>query len=187
MTTSNVPDIEYITDRLATLLRIPSPSGDTKEAIDWIKAEFEALGYKPAVNNKGGLLVTIPGVKEGNERGLSAHVDTLGAMVFEIKSNGRLKLTLVGGSPWPSLEGEHVTIKASNGKRYTGQPYHCGGSRMGPETTKLERNADNMEVRIKSQEQGRRTAARYQSRGLRRVRSQDSGDVVRIHKVETPG
>jgi putative aminopeptidase FrvX len=150
VTTGYIPDIEYITDKLVTLCKIPSPSGDTKEAIDWIKAEFEALGYEPKVNNKGGLLVTIPGVKEGNERGLSAHVDTLGAMVFEIKSNGRLKLTLIGGSPWPSLEGEHVIIKASNGKRYTGTILitKAAAHVWGQETSKLERNADNMEVRL---------------------------------------
>jgi len=150
VTKGYIPDIEYITDRLVTLCKTPSPSGDTKEVIDWLKAEFEALGYEPKINNKGGLLVTIPGAKEGNERGLSAHVDTLGAMVFEIKSNGRLKLSLIGGSPWPSLEGEHVIIKASNGKRYTGTILvtKAASHVWGQETSKMERNADNMEVRI---------------------------------------
>ncbi len=54
------------------------------------------------------------------ERCLSAHIDTLGAMVFEVKSNGRLKLTNIGGPPWTSVEGERVIIKAGSGKRYTG-------------------------------------------------------------------
>ena len=68
-----------------------------------------------------------------------------GAMVFEVKSN-ELK-TRIGGSPWPSLE-EHVIIKASNGKRYTGTILcQGGGSRMARDP-KLERNADNMEVRM---------------------------------------
>lgn len=150
MTPNYVPDIEYMTDRLATLCRIPSPSGDTEEAITWIKGQFEDLGYKAVVTNKGGLLVTIPGRKEGPERGLSAHVDTLGAMVFEVKSNGRLKLTQIGGPPWTSMEGEHVIIKASNGKRYTGTILvtKAASHVWGAETNKLERNADNMEVRI---------------------------------------
>lgn len=150
ITPSNVPDIEYITEKLVTLCKIPSPSGDTKEAVEWVKAQFEQLGYKPIVTNKGALLVTIPGKKEGNERALSAHVDTLGAMVFEVKSNGRLKLSLIGGSPWPSLEGEHVVIKASNGRRYTGTILVAKAAShvWGQETSKIERNADNMEVRI---------------------------------------
>lgn len=150
MTPDNIPDIEYMTDKLVTLCKIPSPTGDTREAVEWIKAQFEGLGYKPVITNKGGLLVSIPGKKQGMERGLSAHVDTLGAMVFEVKSNGRLKLTLIGGSPWPGIEGEHVTIKASNGKRFTGTILVNKSSVhvWGPETTKTERNADNMEVRI---------------------------------------
>ena len=94
--------------------------------------------------------MTVPGRKDGPERGLSAHVDTLGAMVFEVKSNGRLKLTLIGGSPWPSLEGEHVTIKASNGKHYTGTILinKAASHVWSVETTEMKRNADNMEVRI---------------------------------------
>lgn len=150
MTPNNIPDIEFMTEKLVTLCKIPSPTGDTREAVEWIKAEFESLGYSAKMTNKGGLLVTIPGGKEGPERGLSAHVDTLGAMVFEVKSNGRLKLTLLGGSPWPSLEGEHVFIKASSGKTYTGTILinKAASHVWGPETTKMERNADNMEVRI---------------------------------------
>ncbi len=147
---NNVPDIEYMTLRLVTLCKIPSPAGDTLEAVQWTKSEFEKLGYKAEINNKGSLLVTIPGRLPGNERTLSAHIDTLGAMVFGVKSNGRLKLTNIGGSPWTSVEGEHVFIKASSGKTYTGTilvtkaAVHVHGA----ETNKMERTADNMEVRI---------------------------------------
>lgn len=62
----DIPDIEYITSKLVTLCQIPSPSGDTKEAVEWVKAEFEQLGYKPILTNKGALLVTIPGRAETN-------------------------------------------------------------------------------------------------------------------------
>jgi len=150
MTPNNIPDIEYMTEKLTTLCKIPSPTGDTAEAIDWIKGEVEQLGYEATVTNKGGLLVTIPGKKEGFERGLSAHVDTLGAMVFEVKSNGRLKLTQIGGPPWTSIEGEHVIIKASNGQKYTGTILinKAASHVWGQDTSKMERNADNMEVRI---------------------------------------
>ena len=55
--TPNVPDIEFMTDKLLALCRIPSPSGDTEEAILWTKAQFEELGYTATVTNKGGLLV----------------------------------------------------------------------------------------------------------------------------------
>lgn len=146
----NVPDIEFITEKLVALCKIPSPTGDTKEAVDWLRLEFRALGYESTTTNKGALLVTIPGEKDGNERVLSAHVDTLGAMVQEVKSNGRLKLALIGGSPWPGIEGEHVFIRAGNGRTYTGTVLVTKASShvWGQETSKLERNADNMEVRI---------------------------------------
>lgn len=147
---NNIPDVEYITEKLVALCKIPSPSGDTWEAVEWVKAEFSNLGYQPQVNNKGALTVTIPGRLPGRERMLSAHIDTLGAMVFEVKSNGRLKLTSIGGTPWNSIEGERVLIKASSGKVYTGTVLTTKAAShvWGPEAAKLERNADNMEVRI---------------------------------------
>lgn len=150
MSPRHLPDLEYMTEKLVELCKIPSPSGDTADAINWCKAEFESLGLSPAVNHKGGLLVSIPGTNPGNERALGAHVDTLGAMVFEIKGNGRLKLTLLGGSPWPSLEGEHVLVKSRGGKTFTGTILinKAASHVWGQETTKMERNADNMEVRL---------------------------------------
>ena len=159
---NNIPDIEYITERLATLCRIPSlwvmysisgipsPTGDTLDAVLWTKAEFEKLGYKAEINNKGSLLVTLRGRLPGNERTLSAHIDTLGAMVFEVKNNGRLKLTNIGGPPWTSVEGERVIIKTGSGKTFTGTILvtKAASHVFGPETNKMERTADNMEVRI---------------------------------------
>ena len=48
---------------------------------------------------------------------LTAHVDTLGAVVKEIKSNGRLLLSRIGGVEWPTVETEGVWIFASNGEK----------------------------------------------------------------------
>ena len=50
-------------------------------------------------------------------RTLSAHVDTLGAMVKEIKDDGRLKLTRIGGYDWATIEGEYCTVHAAGGTR----------------------------------------------------------------------
>ena len=41
-------------------------------------------------------------------------------MVKHIKDNGRLRLTQVGSWMWASVEGEGVTIFASNGQQYRG-------------------------------------------------------------------
>ncbi len=146
----NVPDIEYITERLVDLCKIPSPSGDTNEAVNYISSELAGLGYSPVITNKGGLIVTLQGKSAGSERVLSAHVDTLGAMVTEVKGNGRLKLASIGGTHWSTVEGEHVLIKASSGKVYTGTVLINKASShvWGQETGKTERTAANMEVRI---------------------------------------
>ncbi len=146
----NVPDIEYITEKIVDLCKIPSPSGDTREAVAYVNAELVKLGYDPVITNKGGLILSIPGEAQGNERVLSAHLDTLGAMVTEIKGNGRLKLTNIGGFGWATVEGEHVLIKASSGKTYTGTVLINKASShvWGQETAKTERSQANMEVRI---------------------------------------
>lgn len=150
---SKVPDIEFITEKLIELVNIPSVTGDTSEAIMWVKNEFEKLGIdglRTTITNKGGLLVGIRGKNTESERVLSAHVDTLGAMVAEVKPNGRLRLTAIGGVPWPSVEGEHVRVKTGEGKVFTGTILVTKASShvFGQDASKLERNADNMEVRL---------------------------------------
>lgn len=88
--------MEYVVDRLKELMAIPSPTGFTRAAAEYVKGELEALGFKPELTNKGGVLVSLGG--EGDPLVLSAHLDTLGAMVAEIKGNGRLRLC-----PWADL------------------------------------------------------------------------------------
>ncbi len=54
------------------------------------------------------------------ERLLSAHVDTLGAMVFEVKANGRLQTNYCRRRTVHSIEGEKVTVYTSKGDTFTG-------------------------------------------------------------------
>ena len=82
--------IEYILKQAEALLAIDSPSGFTEKVTDYLCEEYKRLGYKPVKTKKGGILVEIGG--KGNAVLTMAHVDTLGGMVAEIKSNGRLRL-----------------------------------------------------------------------------------------------
>ena len=41
-------------------------------------------------------------------------------MVKEIKPDGRLSLSMIGGFRWNSVEGEYCEIETSSGKTYTG-------------------------------------------------------------------
>ncbi|MFA7411403.1 MAG: M42 family metallopeptidase [Tissierellaceae bacterium] len=142
--------MESIVKDLERLLKIPSPSGNTDKAIDFVEGLFRGLGLKTRRTVKGALIATIEGKNKDKEVTLSAHVDTLGGMVKEIKSNGRLKLSQLGGYVWSTIEGEHVTIETLEGRTYTGTVMTTKASSHihGEETKSIERNGDNMEVRI---------------------------------------
>lgn len=142
--------LDYIIKNLKELLEIPSPTGNTKKAVEFVEERFKELGIETRKTNKGALIATIVGKNKNMEVTLSAHVDTLGAMVKEIKGNGRLKITQLGGYVWNTVEGEHVTIETLSGKTYTGTLMTTKASSHvhGDETKKIERNADNMEIRI---------------------------------------
>ncbi len=109
----------YLLDTLKELLNIPSPTGYSKEAVTYVESAFNAMGIPCKKTVKGALVGTIIGKDDSKHRLLSAHVDTLGAMVKEIKGNGRLKLTQIGGYPWNAIEGEYCTIHTADGKEIT--------------------------------------------------------------------
>ena len=104
----------YATDEAVKLLSIDSPTGYTKAASEWVKNEFEALGYKAEMTVKGGVVVDLGG--EGEGLLLEAHTDTLGAMVAEIKSNGRLRVAKLGGMRAENGECENVRVRTRDGK-----------------------------------------------------------------------
>ena len=44
---------EYIKQQLKNILSIPSPSGFTKKAAEYMMQELGSMGYKPYMTNKG--------------------------------------------------------------------------------------------------------------------------------------
>jgi len=144
-------DHQHLVKFLTGLLNTPSPTGRTEDAIIYVE---NALKDQPGVElkrtRKGALLVTLSGQREDAPRALTAHVDTLGAMVKQIKGNGRLELSMIGGYSWNAVEGEGVTVFAANGKRYRGSYLiNLASSHVyGKETSELKRAQDTMEVRL---------------------------------------
>lgn len=131
------------------LVEIPSPSGNTNQVITFVENYLKNTGVEMKRNHKGGLVVTIPGEDNNQHRMLTAHVDTLGAIVKEIKSSGRLAIDLIGGFNYNSIEGEYCQIETSNGKTYTGTILmHQTSVHVYKEAGKLDRNQKNIEVRI---------------------------------------
>ena len=96
--------INYIKE----LTAIASPTGFTREISDYLVHTLEKLGYQPVRAAKGGVNVTIKGQNDDQHRYVTAHVDTLGAIVRAVKPDGRLKLDRIGGFPWNMIEGETV-------------------------------------------------------------------------------
>ena len=111
---------DYAIKKTIELLGIDSPTGFTSEAANWLKKEFKKLGYKVTITNKGGVLVDFGGKDNNDGLFLEAHTDTLGGMVAEIKSNGRLRITNLGGMNANNAEAENVKIYTRNKKVYEG-------------------------------------------------------------------
>lgn len=139
-------------DFLVRLLNTPSPTGYALEAIELSRQTFESIGFPGLtthVQPKGALVVQVPGERDDRPIGLTAHADTLGLMVKEIKPNGALKTTNIGGIMWGGVEFENVTVQAATGQRFRGTliPSNPSGH-VNPNIATQPRNADMMEVRL---------------------------------------
>lgn len=143
------PNITETKKLIQQLVSIPSPSGYTKQVISFVEDFLQAYNVETKRNRKGGLIATLPGTNDKEHRMLTAHVDTLGAMVKEVKSNGRLKLDLIGGYHYNSIEGEYCKIHTASGKTITGTILlHQTSVHVYKNAGTVDRNQVNMEVRI---------------------------------------
>ncbi len=103
-------DESYLKSQLISLLQIPSPSGYTDQIVHHVCKELESLEIPYNVTRRGAIRATLSGVSETLDRAVCVHLDTLGAMVSGLKSNGRLAVRPIG--TWSSrfAEGARVTI-----------------------------------------------------------------------------
>ena len=137
-------------DYLKKLTSIPSPTGFTREVADYLVDEITRLGYTTIRTNKGGVNVIVKGRDDNKHRVVTAHVDTLGAMVRGVKADGRLKMAKIGGYPWNMIEGENCLVHvASTGKTVSGTILiHQTSTHVYKDAGTAERTEDNMEVRL---------------------------------------
>ena len=141
------PYTDFILQKTETLLNIDSPTGYTENAAAWVKEEFERLGFASQMTNKGGVLVSLGGEDRENGLLLEAHLDTLGGMVAEIKSDGRLRLTNLGGMNPNNAETENVRVVTKFSGIYEGTFQLCNASiHVNGEYNKTERTWDTCEV-----------------------------------------
>jgi len=143
-------EVDWMTDFLEGLLNTPSPAGDVHQAIEYVRKALAAFPLSMEINRKGALVATWDGRDAGRPRALTAHVDTLGAMVQEIKATGRLRLTQIGNYAWNTVESEGCTVMAADGRQWTGTilPIKASQHVFGQQVRTLERVGENMEVRL---------------------------------------
>ncbi|MFD0713469.1 M42 family metallopeptidase [Paenibacillus sp. GCM10027626] len=146
-------DRDYMIGFLQQLLQTPSPSGFCMAIMDLLCGEAARLGYHMELTPKGNGIVAIPGEAAGPSNkgvlGISAHVDTLGAMVRAIKGNGMIRFTPVGGYAMQSVEGEYCLVHTRAGRQIEGTVLSIKPSvHVYPDARELKREEANMEIRL---------------------------------------
>jgi aminopeptidase len=142
---------EYLVDFLVKLLNVTSPTGFAEPAIAFVEKELSQFSHLQLARTRKGALVAKWEVESDLPPvALTAHVDTLGAVVKEIKPNGRLKLSRIGGIQWPSVETEGVWVFTSNGVKIRGSVLidTASGHIFSGPGSETPRNDEHMEVRL---------------------------------------
>ncbi|NFE85593.1 M42 family metallopeptidase [Clostridium botulinum] len=140
---------EYILKTAQEILEFNSPTGFCFDIMKKIKEIAKGFGYKFETTRKGCGIITVKGESDEEVIGLSAHVDTLGAMVRSITSDGKLKFTLLGGPIVPTLDGEYCIIRNREGKLYSGTFLSTSpAAHVFEDSSSKTREPKNMEIRI---------------------------------------
>ena len=138
---------DYAWEKTTELLAIDSPSGFTAKAALWVKNAFASLGFDAHITTKGGVIVDFGGEDANDGLFLAAHADTLGAMVAQIKGNGRLKMTGLGGMNPNNAEAENVKVYTRDGKVIEGTCQLCNASvHVNGDYSSAKRSWDTVEI-----------------------------------------
>jgi peptidase M42 family hydrolase len=142
-------DKQYVVDLLLRLLNTPSPSGYTDRVVHIACDELERLGIAYELTRRGAIRATLEGEQKTPDRAIVAHLDTLGAMVKELKPNGRLKIVPIGHWNARFAEGARVTIFTDHGShRGTILPLKASGHTFHKEIDTQITAWENLEIRV---------------------------------------
>ncbi len=143
-------DTDRTIDFLVKLLNIHSPTGYYHEAMNFVREQFAALEMLDITQtHKGALVAKLRGHSSDKPVGITAHVDTLGLMVRDIKADGRLKVNKIGGLLLAGAENEGVTVRTFDDKRIRGTFVPVNTStHVNANIATAVRDEDTMEVRL---------------------------------------
>ena len=140
---------EFTLNLLEEIINIPSPTGYCTNVMAHIDQVAEKFAYKFEKNKKGNGIIEIEGEDNSYCVGIPVHVDTLGAMVRSINSDGTIKITSIGGNLFPTLDGEYCRIHTREGKVFTGTMLSTSPAiHVYKDSKDKERNEENMMVRL---------------------------------------
>lgn len=108
-TRSPVRTSETAVELLARLTAIAAPSGNEDRMIAAVVEHAERLGYEPAVDAIGNVVVSVAGASTGSPL-VFAHLDELGLVVRSIDEAGFLGVERLGGVPERVLPGLRMLI-----------------------------------------------------------------------------
>lgn len=112
--------LDYAIEQMKALLAIDSPTGYTSEVSTYLTEQLTGLGVAVKTTVKGGVLAEIGGDADKDAILLTSHVDTLGGMVAQIKENGRIRMTPLGGLNANNVEAENCRIYTKMNQIYEG-------------------------------------------------------------------
>ena len=144
-----VTNKDYTLKLLEEIINIPSPTGYCNNVMSHIEKVANEFQFKFKKNKKGNGIIEILGEDNSYCVGIPVHVDTLGAMVRSINSDGTIKITSIGGNLFPTLDGEYCKIHTRNGKIYTGTMLSTSPAiHVFKDSKDKVRNEENMMVRL---------------------------------------
>ncbi len=145
-----VIDPTYIQQTLLELLAVPSPAGMTDDVVQLCCSKLEALGIEYELTRRGAIRATLAGAQHSPDRAIVAHLDTLGAMVKNLKPCGRIEVVPVGTWPARSAEGARVSLFADHARHYRGTllPLKASGHVYNEEVDQQPANWQNLELRL---------------------------------------
>jgi peptidase M42 family hydrolase len=143
------PDLEYMQKVLLEMLAIPSPTGFTDTIVRYVAERLEEIGIPFEMTRRGTIRGTLKGKQSSPDRAVSAHLDTIGAIVRTVQDNGRLGLAPVGCWSSRFAEGSRVSVFTDNGViRGSVLPLMASGHAFNTEVDRLPISWDHVELRL---------------------------------------
>ena len=113
-------DEQFLTDCFAEIVGTPSPVGYYVQLNPVLERYAARFGHTVTYDNKSTAYITLEGEDNSRTVLVGAHADTVGMMVRRIDPAGAIRVRMLGGINYNSIEGETVTVHTRDGRAYTG-------------------------------------------------------------------